>query len=105
MRRDGQIELQADDATILSLLVAREPLAVQHAYDRWAEALYAIALGITHDEESAGRILIDAFLQVWRRPELAVASRRTLLGYLEGLVLRGAVASSRPAERAALGST
>ncbi len=75
---------------ILTLLLARDPMAVELAYDRWAPILYSMEFMITYNKDAAERSLLDAYLEMWRRPELAQSHRGSLLRYLGGLVIAAA---------------
>lgn len=80
---------RTDDATILALLVAREPRAIELAYDQWAAALMSVATGITRDADAAEQLVANAYMKLWRDPDWNAIYQGTLLAYLFHLVVAG----------------
>lgn len=63
---------RATDRTIVALLAARDSRAMELAYDRWGPLTYTIALHKMHQQVEAENVVQEAFLQLWRNPELAL---------------------------------
>jgi RNA polymerase sigma-70 factor, ECF subfamily len=75
-----------DDRMILGLLAARESRAMESVYDRWAPLAYAIALRIVHDPDQAEKVVLEAYLSLWRHPELALQHYDSIRAYLCAVV-------------------
>jgi hypothetical protein len=76
----------ADDHMIVSLLLAREPSAVELLYDRWSSVTYALALRIVHDPAEAEKVVLEAYMTLWRHPEVALEHYDSLRAYLCALI-------------------
>jgi DNA-directed RNA polymerase specialized sigma24 family protein len=76
----------ADDRTIVSLLLARKPHAMEWLYDRWSSLTYSLALSIINNQAEAEKVVLEAYLTLWRRPELALEHYDSLQAYLCALV-------------------
>lgn len=71
-----------DDPTIVGLLAAREARAMELVYDRWAPLAYGIALRTVHDPAQAEKVVLNAYLTLWRHPELALQHYDSIRAYL-----------------------
>ena len=71
----------ANDEVIREMLERRDPSAIELAYDLWAAEVFAIALCML-DQTSAEDVVAAVFLDLWRLPMGAVATHRSLGGYL-----------------------
>jgi RNA polymerase sigma-70 factor (ECF subfamily) len=80
------VSRDADDETLVSLLVAREPRAVELLYERWGPLAYALALRIVHDPAEAEKVVLDAYMTLWRQPEVALEHYDSLRAYLCALI-------------------
>jgi hypothetical protein len=80
----------ANDALALAYLVARNPIGIELVYDRWAGMLYTLALRLVGESRVAEQIVMNAFLELWRSPEVAIAGHVGLLRYLSSRVLSAA---------------
>lgn len=76
----------ADDQTIAALLAARHPGAMELLYDRWSPLTYTLALRIVRNPTEAEQVVLEAFLTLWRQPELALEHCDDLRAYLCAVV-------------------
>ena len=63
-------------------LRARDERALTQLYDRYANAVYALALRITDDAGAAEEISLDAFWQLWQQAERFDGSQGSLQNWL-----------------------
>jgi RNA polymerase sigma-70 factor (ECF subfamily) len=86
------------DLQELALALRRgEERALTELYDRYAGAVYHLALRITRDTGAAEEISLDAFLQVWRQAERFDADQGTLQTWLFTIVRSRAIDRVRAA--------
>lgn len=60
----------ASDAELVARLRAGDHLAFGVLYDRYARAVYSLALSIVRDPAAAEDVTQELFLQLWRYPDL-----------------------------------
>lgn len=72
---------------IVTLLLAREPRAIEWLYDRYGSLTYTLALSIVHDQMEAEKVVLEAYLTLWHRPELALEHCDSLRAYLCAVVI------------------
>lgn len=89
-RGKPQLPEDAGERRILELLFARQPRAIELMYDCAGQRMYQIALRILQDQGAAEDVVLDAHLELWQRPELALIRHRTLQGYLGDIVASAA---------------
>ena len=65
---------RADDAALITALNARSADAIEHAYDRHADALYGLAVLVADDEHFAQNAVADALLALWKDPSAVLAN-------------------------------
>ncbi len=87
--RDGEGAVQDD--VLAERLRARDVRALEELYDRYARALFSLAIKMLADHESAEEIVQETFLKLWQRPDSYVAERGRLLSWLMGVAHHRAV--------------
>lgn len=83
------------DAALMEQLVRREETALEQLYDRYARAVYSLALRITRHAPAAEEIVQDVFLQLWRNAHRYEAARGRLEPWLFTLARNRALDSLR----------
>ncbi len=63
-------------------LRARDERALEQLYDRYADAVYALALRVTGDAGAAEEVSLDAFWQIWKQAERFDGSQGSLQNWL-----------------------
>lgn len=71
-----------DGDQLVGRLRARDESALTQLYDRYANAVYALALRITDDVGAAEEISLDAFWQLWQQAERFDGSQGSLQNWL-----------------------
>jgi DNA-directed RNA polymerase specialized sigma24 family protein len=87
--RPQVLGVDADDQAIVLALLAREVRAMELVYDRWSVVLFTMARSVSTNGPDAERLVMEACLELWRRPELALRNHRSLRNYMCTLVLSG----------------
>lgn len=90
----------ADDRTLVALLAARDPRAMEVVYDRWCQLTYGLALQILEDRSTAEDVVLEVHLGLWRKPHGALDRHDSLRDYLCDMVRREArrrIAGRQPA--------
>jgi RNA polymerase sigma-70 factor (ECF subfamily) len=85
----------ASDVALVSRIGLGDETAMAHLYDRFAAVVYAIALRVLGNTESAEDILQEVFLQLWRTPTAYDSSRGSLGAWLAVISRNRAVDSLR----------
>jgi DNA-directed RNA polymerase specialized sigma24 family protein len=89
-RRAKRGDDESIEQDIARLLMARNPRAVELAYDRWGRFTYAVALALVGSPPAAEAIVQAAYLTLWREPEAALERYVGLRGFLIEAAIRGA---------------
>ena len=63
---DAQAQRRAEDAALLTRIVARDEAAVEELYARYAGPLYSLAYQVTGAERFAQDVVQETFVAVWR---------------------------------------
>lgn len=63
-----------EDRSVLERVQRGDEQAIELLYDRHSSVVYSIALRVLGDPALAEQILLDLFLQIWRRPKLFLRS-------------------------------
>lgn len=70
------------DAALMEELARREPRALEQLYDRYARAVFSLALRITQQATMAEEVVQDVFLQLWRNAHRYEVERGALEPWL-----------------------
>lgn len=70
------------DAEIIARIYTGDEGAMAMLYDRYSPVVYAVALRVLSDRNTAEDILQDVFVQLWRNPQSFNASRGSLATWL-----------------------
>jgi hypothetical protein len=90
-RRDTRVVGgQSTDELIATLLIGRDPRAVELAYDQWSQLTYAVALALVGSPAAAEQIVEAAYLMLWREPEMALTRYENPRDFLLERVFYGA---------------
>jgi RNA polymerase sigma-70 factor (ECF subfamily) len=87
-----------DGIELMQGLRRRDERALADLYDRYAGAVYALALRVTRDPATAEEISLDTFLQAWHQAERFDARHGSLASWLFN------IARSRAIDRLRAGS-
>ena len=63
---DAQAQRRAEDAALLTRIVARDEAAVEELYARYAGPLYSLAYQVTGAERFAQDVVQETFVALWR---------------------------------------
>ena len=63
---DAQAQRRAEDAALLTRIVARDEAAVEELYARYSGPLYSLAYQVTGGERFAQDVVQETFVAVWR---------------------------------------
>lgn len=100
--RDGGVPAQSyaerDDRTLVSLVCASDPGALEALYGRYGRACYSLARRILTDEQLAQDVVQEVFLAVWRDASRFDASRGGFSTWLLSMTHHKAVDSVRREE-------
>ncbi len=77
-----------DDERLVADLMSRRPSAMELIYDRFAVAMYTLALMTVGNTTTAEQIVEDALLALWRNPQGARVECQSLRTYLYEAVRR-----------------
>jgi len=85
---------------LVTALCRREPAALAQLYDRYGDAVYALALRMTRDAGAAEEISLDAFMQLWQQADRFNAHHGSLQSWLFTMVRNRAIDRMRAAQAA-----
>lgn len=71
-----------DDEQLLMLIVERDRDALEALYDRYASAVYSLAMHLLRDPEASEEVTQDVFFNVWRRASSYHAQRGSVKSWL-----------------------
>src|SRR5215467_11327531 len=77
-----QVAPSVSDAEIIARIYTGDEGAMAMLYDRYSPVVYAVALRVLSDRNTAEDILQDVFMQLWRNPQAFNASRGSLATWL-----------------------
>ena len=77
-----QVAPSVSDAEIIARIYSGDEGAMEMLYDRYSPVVYAVALRVLSDRNTAEDILQDVFMQLWRNPQSFNASRGSLATWL-----------------------
>lgn len=77
-----QVAPSVSDAEIIARIYTGDEGAMAMLYDRYSPVVYAVALRVLSDRNTAEDILQDVFVQLWRNPQSFNASRGSLATWL-----------------------
>jgi RNA polymerase sigma-70 factor (ECF subfamily) len=83
------------DEELVLLIVRREDRALGVLYDRYIRLVYAVALRITGDRETAEEVVQDVFQAVWQSAEGFQASSGSFSSWLLGIARHRAIDATR----------
>ena len=63
---DPQRDNQRSDADLLAAICRQDMVALEQLFERYKQALYQTALGITRDEQTAEEVIQDCFYRLYR---------------------------------------
>jgi RNA polymerase sigma-70 factor (ECF subfamily) len=72
-------------------VAARDHLAFQVLYERYADLVFATSLRVLADRQLAEDTTQDVFVRVWRRPELFISARGRFMTWLMSVTRNRAV--------------
>jgi RNA polymerase sigma-70 factor (ECF subfamily) len=78
----AEINLEANDASLVSALRAGDSRAMGWLYDRYSSMVYAVALRVLGDPGAAEDVLQEVFMQLWRNSGVFDAQRGNLGAWL-----------------------
>ena len=64
--RDPEPERERSDAELLAATCRQDMVALETLFDRYKQALYQTALGITRDQQTAEEVVQDCFFRLYR---------------------------------------
>ncbi len=73
---------EAEDLLLLSRIAASDADALSRLYDKYQRKVYSAVLQIVRNQEDAGEVLQDVFLQVWEKAGLFDGNRGTFGAWL-----------------------
>lgn len=80
-----------EDLVLLTLVARADAAALGKLYDKYQRKIYSLVLRILRNEEDAGEILQDVFLQVWEKAELFDRDRGSFSTWLATLAHNKAI--------------
>jgi RNA polymerase sigma-70 factor, ECF subfamily len=92
-------EEDRDDLELHRRISARDRLAFDELYGRYARQAYGVALRVTAQDLIAQEVVQDAFLALWRAPEAFDPARGAFRSFFLSLVHHRAVDAVRREER------
>ncbi|AWH73147.1 RNA polymerase subunit sigma-70 [Dokdonia sp. Dokd-P16] len=84
---------------IVELLKAGDERAIGLLYDNYADALYGVAIKVTHDEELAQDVLQESFVKIWKNAHKYDADKARLFTWLFRVVQNTAIDKVRSRKR------
>lgn len=72
----------ADDLDLLSRVQAGSREAMTAFFDRYSRMVYSVAMRVLKDSGEAEDVMQEVFMRVWLNPQLFVAGRGSLAGWL-----------------------
>lgn len=84
---------------IVELLKAGDDRAMGLLYDHYADALYGVAIKVTHDETLAQDVLQESFLKIWKNAHKYDADKARLFTWLFRVVQNTAIDAVRSRKR------
>lgn len=78
------------DEELVARLAAQDPRAIEYVYDHWGMDTYAVAMSILGDQALAEDVVLDAHLELWRKPAIALTRHHSVQSYLHDVVFRDA---------------
>jgi len=97
-RVPGQSYAEHDDRTLVGLVCASDPAALETLYTRYGRACYGLARRILTDEQLAQDVVQEVFLAVWRDASRFDAARGGFSTWLLSMTHHKAVDSVRREE-------
>ena len=86
---------ELSDADLIARFAWRDEMALAEIYDRYSSLLFGLAMRVSGSKERAEEIVQDAFMKLWRNPNLFDASRAGLSTFLITLVRNASIDSLR----------
>jgi len=83
--------LDEDDTTLIHRVAQGDEAAFRHLYEKYLDAVYSLALKITHDPHMAEDIAQDVFLRLWLRAEQYRSQRGRVLTWLLSITRNHAI--------------
>lgn len=83
------------DELLIDLIVQREEAALGELYDRYASLVYAIALRITGDRQTAEEVMQDVFQNIWQTAGGFRRQISTVAGWIIGISRHRAIDTLR----------
>ncbi|HMQ05798.1 MAG TPA: sigma-70 family RNA polymerase sigma factor [Saprospiraceae bacterium] len=80
---------------IISLLEARNSIAISLLYDNYAAALFGVILKIVQSNELAEQVLQDTFIKVWKNSDKFDKSRGRLFTWMVNIARNTAIDATR----------
>lgn len=84
---------------IVDLLKAGDERAIGLLYDHYADALYGVAIKVTHDEDLAQDVLQESFVKIWKNAHKYDAEKARLFTWLFRVVQNTAIDKVRSRKR------
>ncbi len=84
---------------IVELLKAGDERAIGLLYDHYADALYGVAIKVTHEEELAQDVLQESFIKIWKNAHKYDATKARLFTWLFRVVQNTAIDKVRSRQR------
>lgn len=84
---------------IVDLLKAGDERAIGLLYDHYANALYGVAIKVTHDEALAQDVLQESFVKIWKNAHKYDADKARLFTWLFRVVQNTAIDKVRSRKR------
>lgn len=82
---------QLDDDVLVNLLARRDPAALETLYDRHSRLAYSVALRVLIDQHRAEDVVQEAYVKLWRQPDLFDSERGRFQPWFLQLVRHRAV--------------
>ena len=73
---------ERDDGELLGLITSRDRDALEALYNRYANAVYSLAMRLLRDQGAAEEVTQDVFFNVWRRASSYRAQRGSVTAWL-----------------------
>jgi RNA polymerase sigma-70 factor (ECF subfamily) len=80
---------------LIRLLQAKEKMGFDLLYDKYGKCLYLVILKIVQDQEIAGEVLQDSFINIWQQASSYDSSKGSLLSWLLSIIRHTAHARMR----------
>ena len=87
-----------DDLSIITRLQADDPSAISDMYDKFADALYGVALKIVQDESAAQDVVQDAFTKIWKKRSSYDDQKAKLFTWILNITRNTAIDAYRSAQ-------